>query len=413
LLACLSLGCSQSAPPPEEESRPPAPVKVETPKEVTLGEWTELIGSTQPLPDRAARLTAAVEGRIVSVLKDEKGKPLAEGQQVKAEQVIVQLDDSIVQANLDKQQAMLKELEEQKKQAKYAVELADIEVKRLEELNKGSSGAGPLPLVSRVELDKARLLRKDAESKQEAFLGKQATLKAEMKALQAQKAFYTLKAPIGGELGMIQVMPGQTLPAGTAVVDVVDLSDIDVLCYVPPHTAARLKLNQEARIAAKEEPSNKTPSSSKGKITFIAVQALPETGNFAVKVRFPNRELKLRANTVLRVQVLIQPEKKRLTIPEAALLEDQVPPRVIVVQEVKSVKNAEGKEEKVGKARKLRVVTGVRDRNQEKPLVEIISLQEDRDQGQNIDPQGVLFVIEGAHGLQDGDSVRLEEEEHK
>jgi membrane fusion protein (multidrug efflux system) len=416
VLACLPLACNQAAP-PAEETRPPAPVKVIKAEDADLVEWTELIGSTQPLPDRAARVTAAVEGRIVSVLRDEKGKQLAEGQPVKPGQVLVQLDDTIVQANLDKTQATIDEMKEQKKQARIAVEKADMDVKRLEDLQKTSTG--PLPLASRFELEQARLSRKDAESKEQGLLYKEATLKAEMKAFEAQKAFYTLRAPIEGQLGLIQVMPGQTLPPGTPIVDVVDLSEIDVLCYVPPHAAARLALNKLARIAGeKEDGPNKTPSSVEGRITFIAVQALAETGNFAVKVRFPNPdskqhpELKLRANTILRVQVQTQAPKKCLALPENALLEDQVPPRVVVVDPAKitTKKNDEGKEEKVGEAKKLRVITGVRDRNQ--GLVEIVGLTEDKDNGKKVDPQGLLFVVEGAHGLHEGDSLRLEEAEH-
>src|SRR5262245_7843491 len=185
LLSPLTLGCGHT-PTPSEEEKHPAPVKVEAPQTKALGEWTELIGSTQPLPDRVARVTAAVEGRIKSVLGDGKGKSLTEGQEVKPGQVIVQLDDSVVRANLDKAAAALDELVEQKKQAKYAVELADIEVKRLEELHKSGSGTGPLPLVSRVEMEKAGIARKDAESKQQALLAREGTLKAEVKALKAQ-----------------------------------------------------------------------------------------------------------------------------------------------------------------------------------------------------------------------------------
>src|SRR5438034_10088532 len=96
LLACLTLGCSQAPAPPEEEKHP-APVKAVAPEMKALAEWTELIGSTQPLPDRAARLTASVEGRINSVLGDGK---LKEGQKVEAEQVIVQPAASVGQATL-------------------------------------------------------------------------------------------------------------------------------------------------------------------------------------------------------------------------------------------------------------------------------------------------------------------------
>src|SRR5207248_5236788 len=116
------------------------------------------------------------------------------------------------------------------------------------------------------------------------------------------------------------------------------------------------EVGQSARIAGQKGPT--------GRVAFVAVQAQADMCNFAVKDRFPNRERGLRASAVLRVQVLNQPEKQRLTIPEAALLEDQEPPVVIVAEEVTTAKDAEGKEEKRGQARQLQAVLGIRDREQ-------------------------------------------------
>src|SRR5947208_2189400 len=94
LLAGLPLGCGSTAPPAEEKV-PPAPVKWEAARQLFLEEWTELVGTTQPLPDHAARVTAPVEGRVVSVLDGAAGKPVVEGQPVKQGDVLVQLDATV------------------------------------------------------------------------------------------------------------------------------------------------------------------------------------------------------------------------------------------------------------------------------------------------------------------------------
>ena len=135
ILAGFSFGCGRTASVPEEEP-PVAPVKVAAAAKVSLAEWTELVGSTQPLPGRAARITAAVEGRVLWVLGNGKGMAVVEGQHVDAGQVIVQLDDRVAQANREKVRAGQDELIEQKKQADVAVSLAKIEVDRLEELKR-------------------------------------------------------------------------------------------------------------------------------------------------------------------------------------------------------------------------------------------------------------------------------------
>src|SRR5215470_16360185 len=95
------LGC-QSATPPTEEKVPPALLKWEGLRQLVLEEWTELVGTTQPLPDHAARVTAPVEGRVVSVLQGPSGKSVVEGQAVHQGDVLVRLDSTVITANRNK-----------------------------------------------------------------------------------------------------------------------------------------------------------------------------------------------------------------------------------------------------------------------------------------------------------------------
>lgn len=369
----LVLGCSR-AKPAEEEKLPPAPVKVAKAEQVPLAEWTDILGTTQPLPGRVARVTAPIEGVVSSILIDADGKPVKEGQQIKAGTVVVQLDTRIINEHI--------------KQAQVAVHHAEIDVRRLEALMTGGGSNGKGPLVSRVELERARHTLDDAQSK--------------LKALQQQAKYYQLTSPIDGRLGLVQAVPGQTLPIGASVAEVIDLREIDVLCFVPPHAAGRLRLNQTARIEGVNEA---VPS---GTVVYIAVAAQAETGNFAVKVRFENPKLRLRANGVFPVRVQTEPEKERWTIPESALQEDHDPPLVAVVEDIKEEEH-EGKKFQVGKAHKLRARIGVRDRHLHR--VEILSL-EDPEKKQKIELKDVQFIVEGGSGLHDDDAVKLEEEKH-
>src|SRR5439155_14326594 len=125
-------------------------------RRVPLTEWTELLGTTQPLPDRAARVSAALEGHVESVLGEEGGKRVAEGQRVTKGQVIVHLDDRVVRANRAKVLALIEELREQGKQADVAERLAQLDVERLGKLQPGST-SGAIPPVARLELEQARL----------------------------------------------------------------------------------------------------------------------------------------------------------------------------------------------------------------------------------------------------------------
>src|SRR5262245_18470807 len=93
-LLALATGCRRAEPQPGETA-PPAAVKWHTPSEAVLEEWTELVGTTVPLPDRVARVSAPIEGRVAAILGEANGAPLAEGQRVEKGAVLVRLDDTI------------------------------------------------------------------------------------------------------------------------------------------------------------------------------------------------------------------------------------------------------------------------------------------------------------------------------
>ncbi len=408
LLAGLLSGCRQVKAPEEEHHA--APVKWEEPKKEALEEWVELLGITQPLPGRSARVSAGVEGHVVSVLSEEGGTAVGEGQEVSAGQVLVRLDDRVIRANRDKLLATEKELAEQARQASFTVELARIDVERLERLAVKSNGS-LLPDVSRVEREKARVTLQEAEARHKVALAHLDVARAERKALEEQLALYTLRAPIAGRLGLVHAVLGHAIPIGTVVAEIVDLGEIDVLCFVPAGIVSRLELAQEAQLEGEAEGGEHSEPTV-GKVAFIGAQAQAETGTVGVKVRFPNRKLNLRANTLRQVRVRTRDKSDCLTIPADALQEDQDPPTVLVA--VPAGKNDKGEEE--FKARKYEVVLGLRD--SEKKRVEVVRLIDasnpEKKKEVPVD-EHTRFITEGGHGLEDGDLVKEEEEheEHK
>src|SRR5205823_1771170 len=122
-----------------------------------FGEWTELVGTTMPLPGRGAAVSTLVEGRVEWLLGKAAASdsrrlvkagpgdfaPVAEGQTVKEGQALIRLDDQVARSHRDKMVHTLKDLEEQKNQADYAVELAEIDVRRLKKLIEEKTGGTP------------------------------------------------------------------------------------------------------------------------------------------------------------------------------------------------------------------------------------------------------------------------------
>jgi RND family efflux transporter MFP subunit len=411
LIAGMLVGCRKLAQPPADEKIPPAPVKWEGIQQHPLAEWTDLVGTTEPLPDHDARVTAPVDGRVLAVLSAAAGKPVAEGQLVEAGDILVKLDDTVLRATRDKAVAAKTVLVADKVAADFAVKQADIEVRRLVELKRQQEARGPggLQLVAPIEMEKAMLGLDAAQARARADEVRLAAADNEIAALDRQLKHYTLTSPRRGRLGRIQVVVGQTLAAGAFVAEVIDLEDeIDVICFVPSSDARKLKLGQPVRIGGVDRDPADADVDPEGKVVFIADQAEVESGLFAAEMRFPNRDMKLRANSVIRVRVLTKPDKVCWAIPDAALMEDSDPPSVVVVEDIEEKPLPNGKEEKTGKARRLRAIIGVRDRV--KKQVEVLRL-EDPEKKWHGDLKTAVIVVEKGQGLQTGDAIKLEMDE--
>jgi RND family efflux transporter MFP subunit len=415
LLAILLSGCAAKKPP--DEKIPPATVKWQPASELSLEEWTELVGATMPLPDHVARVSSSVEARVRTVLTNADGKPIAEGQRVEKGTVIVQLEDTIIRSNYAKLEAGQDVLREELTQSQLAIELAANEVERLRKLkqeeDKHSRGVGAVPLVSPVDQQKADIALKDAQSKFNGARSKLIAGQRELEALKEQLRLYALTAPISGRIGRVQVVPGQTLSVGTPVAEVIDLEDeIDVLCFVPAAMTRSLRIGQAAKSGPVEKDADSRDVEADGRIAYIAEQAESETGNFAVKVRFSNKAAHLRANRVIRVSVLTRPPTECIALPETAIMEDEEPPTVIVVDDVKTAKNDDGKDETTAVARRLQVELGVRDRkNHAVQIVRLIDSEKDPEKKWHGNLKDAQFVMEGAAGLQTGDPVKLDVDE--
>ena len=411
LLAALPLGCGKT---PAEEKAPPATVKWESASTNALEEWTELAGTTIPLPDRYARVSAAVEGKVRTVLTDAQGKPVPEGQRVEKGTVIAQLDDTIAQANLAKLEANQDVLKQEQLQAQIALDQATTDMERLNKLkqedDKATRSPGYVPLVRPVDIEKAQFALRDAQAKVSAARSKLVMGDKDITAARDQLKFYSLTAPITGHLSRIQVGPGQNLSVGTTVAEMVDLDDeIDVLCFVPPDRIHKLKLGMDARSGPIEQDPKRPVPEAPGKIVYIADQGEPETGNFAIKVRFDNKEAHLRSNRVLRIRVLTQPSRECLALPETAVMEDEETPTVVIVENIQTGTNADGKEETTGVARRVQVELGMRDRVlHQVEILRLIDPEKDPDKKWKGDIKEAQFVVEGGQGLQTGDAVKLD-----
>ena len=112
----------------------------------------------------------------------------------------------------------------------------------------------------------------------------------------------------------------------------------------------------------------------------------------------------------MRLRVQTREGEQQPSLREQWLIEDRDPPSVVVVEDVKTQKNDEGKEEEAGTARRLRALIAVRDR--ENKLVGLRGLVDSENKPYDKPLKDVQFVTGGRQGLQTGDPVRKQQKEN-
>jgi RND family efflux transporter MFP subunit len=413
---CLLSGCGGPAATGAEEGAGADHVVAMQAKTQKLGEWVTLAGSTQPLPNHAAFVSNALEGRVLEVLPAGKdGKYPHEGDWVDKGHLIVTLDNAVAKANVNSAQAAVTDAAANVEALKNSAALAKRNLEAQKDLlNRAEPGVA---MSSTAIVKSYQTLYDSAQQQVAAAKAKQKGAEAAVRVAEKNLSFYDLRATIAGYLSTVKASPGQTLPVGTEVAEVINLKEIDVLCYAPPSVVNHLRLGQTAEVVRSDTQRPPGTSGPTGKVVYIAVQAQSDSGSFAVKVRFPNDKMGLRADALVQVRIETQPAKDRLVIPDEALMDDTQPPGVIVAQfeipppdedqPADEKKPAAGeKEEKAWIAHQYQAVVGVRD--PEHHQVEILALHSTEKDEKPPPVKDAWFVISGWHGVKPGDKLEVE-----
>jgi HlyD family secretion protein len=282
-------------------------------------------GKTQPAPGRSARIAPAVLHPVVEVLV----KP---GDRVKKEQRLVELDADEPKADLASKKAALEAAraslarlraeprEEEIREAEAMLKVADVvlrEARRYLERIRPGWEQGIVP-EQRYHEARANLARGEAEHRaatarlaklnRRAFAqevaeltAKVAEAQANVKSMEAELEHYTVVAPIDGIVSWLDVNLGTVARPGTTVWgEILDLSEIDVRCEVPPDVAGRLSPGETAEVLVRDERGTRLT----GKIAVVGIAADPASrGGIPVLVRLPNRDGRLRCYVEVRVRL--------------------------------------------------------------------------------------------------------------
>ncbi|MDD2841574.1 MAG: efflux RND transporter periplasmic adaptor subunit [Tolumonas sp.] len=300
----LLAGCKPSAEQNQASANMPAPeVNVITLQPQTLTLHTQLPGRTSAY--RVAEVRPQVGGIIIK-------RFFREGSDVKAGQVLYQIDPATYEASLASAKAAW-----ERAQASEAI--ARLKAERYRDLSKTNG-------VSRQEND-------DAEASWKQTVADVASAKAAVDTARINVEYTKLKAPISGRIGKSTVTEGALVTAQqtTALTTIQQLDPLYV--DVSQSSSDLLKLKkaladgqlekagpQEAKVQLLMEDGSRYGES--GKLQFSDVTVDEGTGSVTVRAIFANHEQQLLPGMFVRAELGEASVKDALLVPQLAVSHD-------------------------------------------------------------------------------------------
>lgn len=323
---------SQASTPTEVAEQPAAPVTkqllsidVATVRTETLTEALKATGSLAPR--RTLSITSQVNGTVEDV-------PVRVGDRVKAGDLLVQVDVENSSIQLTQQRATAAATRAQLAQA-------ESQLARTEEL--ASQGLTP---KSTVEAERANI---------EAQRANLEALEAAVAAAEVMIRNATVTAPFDGVVASRSVEPGQIVAAGAALVQVVDLSVMELTAYVPVSASTALEPGQSVMLTV-EGLRGRTFEGSVEGISPVAAQG---TRTVPVLVSVENADGALRGGMFATGQIVTDEVGSALAVPASAIREDDGGPHVLIIAEGKLERRAVEPVRTWNTANKVQLASGV------------------------------------------------------
>jgi RND family efflux transporter MFP subunit len=274
-----------------------------TPGDITTVGPAELVGLLSVNGGLRAVQSAVVKAKVAAELKS---LSVREGDRVSAGQLIGQLDATEVRLRL-------KQAEDQAAAAQSQLDIAQ----RTLDNNKALVNQG---FISRTALETSVSSASGAQSSLQA---------AQAAAAIARKAVADseVRAPIAGLVSQRLVQPGERVPLDGRIVEIVDLSRIELEAAVAPEDVVQLRVGQTARV---EVDGLAAPIAAKVVRINPAAQAGTRTVSAYLELQSGPHMAGLRQGLFARGAVELQ-RRQALVVPASAVRFDQAKPYVLAV----------------------------------------------------------------------------------
>jgi membrane fusion protein, multidrug efflux system len=271
-------------------AQPPTTVNVVAPERRDVG--VELAANGTVTPVRSVDLHPQTSATIGQV-------HIQEGQFVKQGQVMFTLDDRADRANVARAQAQV---------AQSRAALADLERQyaRSQELAAQNFIAASAvdSLKSQVEAARASVQSSTAAAR----------------ASQVSASYTTIRAPMSGRVGAIDIHPGALVQPSTSLTSITQLDPIDVSFNMPESALGALLAAQRAGKVAVQASTGGGARPVTGELTFIDNAVDPAAGTIRVKAQFANPASSLWPGQYVTTRVTVQTIRDAVVIPQSAII---------------------------------------------------------------------------------------------
>ena len=274
----------QAAPPPP--APPPAPVRVAPVLQREVKQTATLVGTVEPW--KRSVVASEVEG-LVQAFPAEEGMKVARGQ------LLARLRTETLRIRLDSAVALYRESGARYQRAKR-------DLKRVRVLFKKE-------LVTQKDFD-------DALAEETALKEHLSQMEADIRQVRDSLNQSTIVAPFDGWITQEFTEIGQWVEEGGAIVEMVDLSHVQVEVPLPERYVSHIQIRDPVTATFDGLPEFE----ARGSVFSLVAQADRTARTFPVKVAIPNPDLAIKSGMVSRVTFRIDRPHQGIVIPKDALV---------------------------------------------------------------------------------------------
>jgi RND family efflux transporter MFP subunit len=143
---------------------------------------------------------------------------------------------------------------------------------------------------------------------------------AAARAVRVDQSYTSIRAPMSGRVGAINVYPGSLVQLTTSLATITQLDPINVAFTLPENSLAALLDAQRAGKVSVQAFQNNSDKPIEGQLSFIDNTVDPVAGVIRVKAQFDNKDTRLWPGQYVNTSLTVQMLKNALVLPQNAII---------------------------------------------------------------------------------------------